>query len=165
MSKENSFTTAQNNESNMTLDEIIQGLQFTVDMFLLDPNTGETLSEPRNDLDKTTIDSCRGAIKVLQRNEMFVVTSRCGLKMGEPVFFHTEESAKKYAQSEIRDCWKDIVGTTFVDKSAEESVFETAFSYCAELNTYSAYAGGNDLIEFQIIKIDLSKGFEDDGVE
>ena len=67
MSKENSFTTAQNNESNMTLDEIIQGLQFTVDMFLLDPNTGETLAEPRNDLDKTTIDSCKGAIEMLKR--------------------------------------------------------------------------------------------------
>ena len=66
MSKE-SFITTQNNESNMTLDEIIQGLQFTVDMFLLDPNTGETLTEPRNDLDKTTIDSCREAIKILKR--------------------------------------------------------------------------------------------------
>lgn len=50
----------------MTKDEIIAGLQFTVEMFLLDPITGETLTEPRNDMDKTTIDACRGAIELLK---------------------------------------------------------------------------------------------------
>jgi hypothetical protein len=51
----------------MTREEIINGLQFTVDMFLLDPITGETYTEPRNDMDKTTIDACRGAIELLKK--------------------------------------------------------------------------------------------------
>lgn len=50
----------------MTREEIIQGLQFTIDMFLLNPTTGETYTEPRNDMDKTTIDACKGAIKLLR---------------------------------------------------------------------------------------------------
>lgn len=49
----------------MTIKEIIDGLKFTVDMFLFDPNTGEKFTEPRNDLDKTTIDACKGAIELL----------------------------------------------------------------------------------------------------
>lgn len=51
----------------MTREEIIQGLRFTVDMFLLDPTTGETYTEPRNNMDKTTIDACRGAIELLEQ--------------------------------------------------------------------------------------------------
>jgi len=51
----------------MTRAEIIQGLQFTIDMFLLDPNTGETYTGPRNDMDKTTIDACKGAIELLKQ--------------------------------------------------------------------------------------------------
>ena len=43
----------------MTLKEIIDGLKFTVEMFLFDPDTGETLTKPRNDLDKTTVDACK----------------------------------------------------------------------------------------------------------
>ena len=50
----------------MTIDEIIKGLEFTVEMFLYDPFTGETYNEPRNDMDKTTIDTCNGAIKILK---------------------------------------------------------------------------------------------------
>ena len=51
----------------MTTKEIIDGLRFTVDMFLFDPSTGETYTEPRNDMDKTTIDACKGAIKLLEQ--------------------------------------------------------------------------------------------------
>jgi len=51
----------------MTREEIISGLKFTVDMFLFDPFTGETFTEPRNDMDKTTIDACRGAIELLEQ--------------------------------------------------------------------------------------------------
>ena len=50
----------------MTNEEIIQGLQFTIDMFLFDPFTGESLTEPRNDDDKITIDACREAIIALK---------------------------------------------------------------------------------------------------
>lgn len=51
----------------MTREEIISGLEFTVDMFLFDPDTGETYDEPINDLDKTTIDACNGAIEFLKQ--------------------------------------------------------------------------------------------------
>ena len=51
----------------MTREEIIQGLKFTIEMFLLEPNTGETLTEPRNDMDKATIDACKGAIELLEQ--------------------------------------------------------------------------------------------------
>lgn len=51
----------------MTREEVIQGLQFTIEMFLFDPSTGETLTEPRNDMDKTTIDACKGAIELLKQ--------------------------------------------------------------------------------------------------
>ena len=54
----------------MTLEEIIEGLKFTVDMFLFDPSTGETFTEPRNDMDKTTIDACKGAIELLEQEPM-----------------------------------------------------------------------------------------------
>ena len=51
----------------MTREEIISGLKFTVEMFLFNPSTGEKYTEPRNDMDKTTIDACRGAIEVLEQ--------------------------------------------------------------------------------------------------
>ena len=59
----------------MTREEIIQGLQFTIDMFLLDPNTGETFTEPRNDMDKTTVDACRGAIELLEQEPRWIPVS------------------------------------------------------------------------------------------
>lgn len=51
----------------MTVKEIIDGLKFTVEMFLFNPSTGETFTEPRNDMDKTTIDACKGAIELLEQ--------------------------------------------------------------------------------------------------
>jgi hypothetical protein len=52
----------------MTREEIIQGLQFTIDMFLLNPITGEIRAEHTlNDMDKTTVDACREAIKALEQ--------------------------------------------------------------------------------------------------
>lgn len=52
-------------DKNMSLDEIINGLQFTIEMFKFDPSTGEMITSPRNDLDKITIDACTEAIKIL----------------------------------------------------------------------------------------------------
>lgn len=51
----------------MTREEIISGLKFTVEMFLFDPSTGEKYTEPRNDMDKTTVNACRGAIELLEQ--------------------------------------------------------------------------------------------------
>lgn len=53
----------------MTRKEIIDGLKFTIDMFLFDTSTGETFTEPRNDMDKITIDACRGAIELLKQTD------------------------------------------------------------------------------------------------
>ena len=50
----------------MTRKEIIDGLKFTVDMCLFNATTGETYTEPRNDMDKITVDACRGAIEALK---------------------------------------------------------------------------------------------------
>ena len=60
----------------MTIKEIIDGLKFTVDMFLFDPTTGETYKEPRNDMDKTTIDACNGAIELLEQTRWIPVSER-----------------------------------------------------------------------------------------
>lgn len=51
----------------MTREEIISGLKFTIEMCLFDPSTGKTYTEPRNDMDKTTIDACKGAIELLEQ--------------------------------------------------------------------------------------------------
>ena len=63
----------------MTREEIISGLKFTIEMFLFNPNTGEKYTEPRNDMDKTTIDACRGAIKLLEQEPCEDVISRKAL--------------------------------------------------------------------------------------
>jgi hypothetical protein len=60
----------------MTVKEIIDGLKFTVDMFLFDPTTGETYKEPRNDMDKTTIDACNGAIELLEQTRWIPCSER-----------------------------------------------------------------------------------------
>ena len=60
----------------MTIEEIIGGLKFTVDMFLLDPVTGEVFTEPRNNMDKTTIDACKGAIELLEQTRWIPVRER-----------------------------------------------------------------------------------------
>lgn len=60
----------------MTIKEIIDGLKFTVDMFLFDPTTGETYKEPRNDMDKTTIDACNGAIELLEQTRWIPCSER-----------------------------------------------------------------------------------------
>lgn len=60
----------------MTVKEIIDGLKFTIDMFLFDPTTGETFTEPRNDMDKTTIDACKGAIELLEKTKWIPCSER-----------------------------------------------------------------------------------------
>ena len=79
----------------MTIKEIIDGLKFTVEMFLFDPMTGETFNESRNDMDKTTIDACRGAIEALEQTKWIPVKFR-------PL---TEEEQEQYPDyCYIADC-------------------------------------------------------------
>lgn len=49
------------------IKKTIDGLQFTVDMFLFDPSTGVVKEkEQLNDLDRTTVDACENAIRILK---------------------------------------------------------------------------------------------------
>lgn len=49
----------------MTKKKIIDGLKYTIDMFLFNPSDGSVLKEPRNEQDKITVETCREAIKAL----------------------------------------------------------------------------------------------------
>ena len=71
----------------MTIKEIIDGLKFAVAMFLFDPDTGETYVEPRNDMDKTTIDACKGAIELLEQTRWIPVSERLP-EDGRPVLIY-----------------------------------------------------------------------------
>lgn len=52
----------------MTRDEIINGLKMTIGLIKFDPSTGENIDDCRlNDLDRTTLDACRGAIELLKQ--------------------------------------------------------------------------------------------------
>lgn len=79
----------------MTLKEIIDGLKFTVDMFLFDPTTGEPFTEPRNDMDKTTIDACKGAIELLEQTRWIPVSERLP-EVGSQVLVCYEFKKKRY---------------------------------------------------------------------
>lgn len=50
----------------MTINEIIDGLQFTIDMILFDPMTGQKMVAPRNDMDAITFNACTEAIEILK---------------------------------------------------------------------------------------------------
>lgn len=51
----------------MTIQEIIDGLKMTCDLFLFNPSTGEKLTKNQlNDLDRTAVEACEGAIKRLE---------------------------------------------------------------------------------------------------
>lgn len=77
----------------MTRNEIIDGLKFTIEMFLLDINTGKTFTEPRNDMDKITIDACKGAIKLLEQESTADVVEvvRCKDCKHRPIIIEEEE--------------------------------------------------------------------------
>ena len=64
----------------MTKEEIINWLKFTVEMFYLTPSTGEKYTEPRNDMDKTTINACKGAIELLEQEPCEDCISRKAVK-------------------------------------------------------------------------------------
>jgi len=59
----------------MTRKEIIDGLKFTMDMFLFDPSTGETKTKSQlNESDRITFDACEGAVEILKRTGWIPVT-------------------------------------------------------------------------------------------
>lgn len=55
----------------MTREEIISGLQMTMDLFLFDPTTGKTtVPDMLNDIDRETYDACKGAIEALKAQDV-----------------------------------------------------------------------------------------------
>lgn len=86
----------------MTREEIISGLKFTVEMFLFDPATGEKYTEPRNDMDKTTIDACRGAIELL--NQMRDATSEEQESVNKYIKSISKETGVKFGELEQEPC-------------------------------------------------------------
>lgn len=78
----------------MTIKEIIDGLKFTVDMFLFNPSTGETYTEPRNDMDKTTIDACKGAIELLEQTRWIPCSERLP-KYNTPILLALKQIGKE----------------------------------------------------------------------
>ena len=92
----------------MTKEEIISGLKFTIEMFLFDPSTGETYQEPRNDMDKTTIDACKGAIELLKKEPCNDTISR------QAVLKAIEDNAKDirygcFASNTDAECFKQTI--------------------------------------------------------
>ena len=54
----------------MTREEIIDGLQYTIDMFCFNPSTGEVTDKNRlNDESRLTVDACEGAIEIIKALE------------------------------------------------------------------------------------------------
>ena len=103
----------------MTIKEIIEGLKFTVDMFLFDTSTGEIYKEPRNDMDKITIDACNGAIELLEQEQKWTPVSEGLPKLDVDVlvtdihgnrFVHT----LKHDSKDVTFYWEDDAGF-FVD--------------------------------------------------
>ncbi len=87
----------------MTREEIISGLKFTVEMFLFDPNTGEIYTEPRNDMDKTTIDACKGAIELLEQEPILD-------KIRNEIDLETRIQVKHYANTDnVIDAVLDVI--------------------------------------------------------
>ena len=57
--------------------EIIDGLKFTMDMFLFNPSTGEMMKkEQLNDMNRITYDACEGAIQLLEQQPCTDAISR-----------------------------------------------------------------------------------------
>ena len=54
----------------MTKKEIVDGLQFTIDMFCFNPSTGEVIAKNRlNEESRLTVDACEGAIEIIKALE------------------------------------------------------------------------------------------------
>lgn len=61
----------------MTIEEIIDGLKFTMEMCLYNPTDGSMRPvSTLNDMDKTTYDACEGAIKLLEQQRWIPVSER-----------------------------------------------------------------------------------------
>lgn len=94
----------------MTIKEIIDGLKFTVDMFLFDPGTGETFTEPRNDMDQTTIDACKGAIELLEQEPCKDCVSRQAVI--NKIFNASDNNCDVVLSSELMDRIKALPPVT-----------------------------------------------------
>jgi hypothetical protein len=68
-------------------------------MFLFDPTTGETYKEPRNDMDKTTIDACNGAIELLEQTRWIPVSERLPEEEGLYLVSVKNDHERRYSKT------------------------------------------------------------------
>ena len=93
----------------MTFKEIINGLKFTIIMFMQDPVTGEVYTKPKNELDKKTVDACKGAIELLEQTQWIPVETELP-EEGASVLVYAERNAYsdngKYRKKVIDIGWQ-----------------------------------------------------------
>lgn len=87
-------------------ENVISGLQYTVDMFLFDPATGYSKDpDDLNAVDRITFDACIGAIALLKEQEAKVMNAQFAemtFKNGNSMFLNTEYITS-YGYSKDRD--------------------------------------------------------------
>ena len=86
----------------MTREEIIDGLKFTVDMFLFNPSTGEVNDKNRlNDESRLTVDACEGTIKALEQTRWIPVSERYPRPEDEYKYFLVTDNEGKVSVQEF----------------------------------------------------------------
>ena len=109
----------------MTMKDIIDGLTFTKEMFLFDPSTGETKTkEQLNDMDRTTVDACEGAIELLNQYPQWVPCSERLPKYEMDVLlqFNSNMCVGYYHPSESWIIWSGGTWCTGVLEGDEEPI-------------------------------------------
>lgn len=135
----------------MTRKEIIDGLKFTVDMFLFDPNTGETYIEPRNDMDKTTVDACKGAIELLEQTDGDLISREVVIEWLKGKDIIKLSSQEEAARKELKalssvELQPYIENMPSAEKTAEETnlTSEELFALDIEQNVKDIDSGEDD---------------------
>lgn len=144
----------------MTREEIIDGLKFTVDMFLFDPSTGETFTEPRNDMDKTTIDACRGAIELLEQTDGDLISreiEKADFLMAKVKDFERTAIRVKH-NTEIIDRLIDYIHGVIVNAEKDHFVIDEERKYALreKFNLPSAEKTANKININEYVKVKLT---------
>lgn len=91
----------------MTIKEIIDGLQFTIDMFLFNPSTGEI--QPKhllNEDSRLTVDACEGAIEIIHKYQKIqkILNSASYTENGTVYSYTYDENTRiKHIREVIKD--------------------------------------------------------------
>lgn len=109
----------------MTIKEIIDGLKFTVDMYLFDPDTGKTFKEPRNKMSKITVDACKGAIELLEQTRWIPVSEKLPEANRAVLTYIDTGATKTYCVAywnDVRKGWEEWTGYELIEKEQRYKV-------------------------------------------